>query len=132
MTSRRATWIVLSLAVMVLALFMYKASGVVSLSSCGEEIIRRVPSPNGSKVAVLFERNCGATVGYVRHVNVSPSEKAFRVDASGAINDGLAALMEGQADVSLVWADETALVLTSTAPWRSGAAFVSGVSITRR
>jgi hypothetical protein len=47
---------------------------------CGEEIIQELRSPDGHYVAVWMERNCGATTGYVEHINLRAASRKFWSD----------------------------------------------------
>ena len=56
---------------------------------CGEEIGVEKTSPDGSYVATLMTRNCGATTPYVAHINLRPATSNFRADFfAGVINEG--------------------------------------------
>ena len=39
---------------------------------CGNGLVRSVPSPDGAKKIVVFERDCGATTGFSTHASVLP------------------------------------------------------------
>lgn len=40
---------------------------------CGNEELSRVPSPSGTRDAVLFSRNCDATTGFNTQLQIVPS-----------------------------------------------------------
>jgi len=41
--------------------------------TCGVNLLRETPSPNGKLKAVLFQIDCGATTGFNSHVAIMPS-----------------------------------------------------------
>ena len=42
---------------------------------CGNTIIKRSPAPDGSNVAVMFQRDCGATTGFSTQVSILKAEE---------------------------------------------------------
>ena len=80
MTSGRKVWIGLAVAVPVslVALVALSSSGL-----CGNEEIKRIPSPSGVLEAVVFTRDCGATtresrqVAILQHGSKLPNESGF-------------------------------------------------------
>jgi hypothetical protein len=66
---------------------------------CGEDVIRELRSPDGHYVAVSMERNCGATTGYVEHVNLRAASKRFSSDFfDGTVKDGEVLVFERSGD----------------------------------
>jgi len=56
---------------------------------CGEEMVMEKAAPDGRYVAVLMTRNCGATTGYVAHINIRSASSQLRADFfDGTIKDG--------------------------------------------
>jgi hypothetical protein len=56
---------------------------------CGEDVISEETSPDGQYVAVLFERNCGATMPYVGHINLRLATTKFNTEFfNGTITSG--------------------------------------------
>jgi len=49
---------------------------------CANTVLQDIPSPDGRRHAVVFERSCGATTGFSTQVSVVPSVR----DAHGAGN----------------------------------------------
>lgn len=54
---------------------------------CGNEVVSRVDAPNGSRSAVMFQRDCGATTGFSTQISIvdageqpSGGGNAFRAD----------------------------------------------------
>lgn len=67
-----------------------------------------VKSPDGKYVAAAFERDCGATTGYVYHVNLRDEQGRFSPNLEGTIKDG-EVLTTGQGKLRMVWKDESTL-----------------------
>ena len=44
---------------------------------CGNEIVQKLPSPNGDKVAYIFQRDCGATTGTSYQLSLLDSDEEF-------------------------------------------------------
>ncbi|WP_153067370.1 hypothetical protein [Steroidobacter cummioxidans] len=83
------------------------ASGVALLSGCGSacenEISQTVVSPSENMKAVVFNRGCGATVGYNTQVSLLPASARLQ-DAGGnvLVVDGTVPLkVEWESDVSI-------------------------------
>jgi hypothetical protein len=56
---------------------------------CGEDVISEETSPDGRYIAVLFERNCGATTPYVDHINLRLATMKFNTEFfDGTITSG--------------------------------------------
>lgn len=105
------------------------ATGLViscgSLDPCGNDVLARVPSPNGSHQAVVFERDCGATTGFSTQVSIVESDETFlqqpstwRATEQGnvlIIDDDHGAAPQGPGGgpkVDVAWSGEAQLVLT--------------------
>ena len=74
---------------------------------CGEDVIQQQPSPDGRYVAVLMERNCGATTRYVEHINLRRANHEFWRDfIGGTISTGEVFTMENRngGQVRFEWA----------------------------
>jgi len=61
---------------LVVASFLYGGCGVDDL--CGNKVLARVSTPAGQHVAVVFERDCGATTGFSTQVSILDAGAAFR------------------------------------------------------
>jgi hypothetical protein len=85
--------------------------GMDAMSSCNEAVEKQVASPGGEYLATLFERNCGATTGYVTHINLRLASDADRPDTHGVINDGQVLVANGQMPIEIRWIDGTNLVI---------------------
>jgi hypothetical protein len=71
---------------------------------CENEVLSRTPSPNGRTEAVLFNRSCGATTGYARHITIIP--KASEPHGAGDIF-----IADGEPAVTVRWAGDRELVV---------------------
>jgi hypothetical protein len=47
-------------------------------SHCENDVIRGMPSPDGTKIAFVFRRHCGATTGWSTDVSVIAMRSALR------------------------------------------------------
>ncbi|MGH8454337.1 MAG: DUF5412 family protein [Nevskiales bacterium] len=86
-----------------LYIFMYHFFASGGLSLCGEELISESVSPDGKYVAAVYIRNCGATTGYVTHVNVRRHDEEFSADSSGVIRQGGVFLVKGSEKTKIEW-----------------------------
>lgn len=84
------------------------------LFDCGEVARTEVESPGGKYIATLFERNCGATTGFVTHVNLRLRSDVFHSDGNGTIKDGEIFVVRGQPAVTLTWSDQARLTVECT------------------
>jgi hypothetical protein len=76
MSKRIKTVVVIgALSLMTVGAVAYYTSD--SIFDCDVERYSSVPSPDGKKVAVIFEMGCGATVSTNTQVNVAPSDASF-------------------------------------------------------
>jgi hypothetical protein len=85
--------------------------GMDSISTCSESITQRLPSPNGNIVATLFERNCGATTGFVTHINLRLSTHADRPDNHGVVSVGQVLIANGQPQIRMEWEGDNTVVV---------------------
>jgi hypothetical protein len=67
-------------------------------ASCGESNESEIASPSKAYVAMVFVRNCGATTGYVTHVNLRTATDIFRSGDSGVIHGGRSGCSRKDAD----------------------------------
>src|SRR5262249_29975513 len=95
-----------TLLIFILAAVLYSGCG-----TCGEEVLTEVTSPGHTYVAAVFRRGCGATSGFLYHVNIRSVAASFSFDAQGALEDGQVFLTrEGKIRIS--WHDDRTLRIT--------------------
>lgn len=82
----------------------------VSGCMCSEKQIVQSESPNRKYIATFFERNCGATSGYVYHVNLKEKESWLIPSIEGYNEDGQIFVGDGRR-VDLIWKDEKTLLI---------------------
>jgi hypothetical protein len=87
-----------------------------SCGGCGEEKLADTSSPGNKYVATVFRRGCGATTGFLFHVNIRNFNGAFSADHRGVIEDGQIFLTrEGKINIS--WkGDKTLQVICTGCP----------------
>lgn len=74
---------------------------------CGNVVLEESISPDGKKVASLFERNCGATTNYVQVVIIRESESSFE----GNKTEDFIFTMTGQQKIEIQWENANHLVI---------------------
>jgi hypothetical protein len=79
------------------ALTVVPLGGCRALDPCETEIRREVPSPDGALVAVVYERGCGATVGFNTHVGLRRGRAQLDLD------DVQVVALAGQHDLRPTW-----------------------------
>jgi hypothetical protein len=72
--SKLSAVLVLSILIAV-GVFAYRS--ISSFDICDTRVERRITSPDGKWVAVVFHRDCGATVDFNTHVSLVPAGKVF-------------------------------------------------------
>ncbi len=82
-----------------------------AMSSCSESNEEQVASPGGKYVATVFRRNCGATTGFVTHVNLRLGSEPDRVEESGTVLQGQVLVANGTPSIQVRWIDGTSLSL---------------------
>jgi hypothetical protein len=65
---------------------------------CGNDIKQKIPSPNGEKVAYVFERSCGATTGFSPQLSVLDKDDDFQNESGNTFRS--------DKDFSIEWIDE--------------------------
>ena len=66
-------------------------------NSCTNQVLAEVPSPEGTLKAVVFERNCGATIAFSTQISVLPAAASLQ---DGPANLFAAAAAHGKAPSS--------------------------------
>lgn len=74
-----------------------------SIGLCSEEQVAEAYSPDEKYLARAFVRNCGATTGYLTHVNLHPYWSWFNTEWVGTIRQGQVFANTCYSDVKLVW-----------------------------
>jgi len=59
-------------------LFAFIGPLACSDAGCENSVLQDIPSPDGRRHAVIFERSCGATTGFSTQVSVVPSVRDAR------------------------------------------------------
>jgi hypothetical protein len=83
-----------------------------SVGLCDEDLVSESTSPGNQTVAKVFIRNCGATTGYLTHVNLKSTWSYFNTAWVGTISQGEVFGNGCERDVRLVWIDESNLEIT--------------------
>lgn len=75
-------------------------------SPCEDTVYATRPSPDGSLVATLYARNCGATTPINRQVGLRSADRAF--DGS----EGSVLAVRGEPDIELSWLNDATLAVS--------------------
>jgi hypothetical protein len=76
--------------------------------ACGEDKLAETGSPGNRYVATTFRRGCGATTGFLYHVNIRIANGSFSADSRGAIEEGQIFLTR-EGKISVTWKDDKTL-----------------------
>jgi hypothetical protein len=100
------------------------------LSPCANKTLQEHPSPDGSKRAVVFRRDCGATTGFSTNVSVL-NERAPLPNTSGNTFRANDPTLPDQPVVKVQWQSKFELVVShrADATIAQKAARVSGVTV---
>ena len=77
---------------------------------CGEDKLAEISSPGNHYVATVFRRGCGATSGFLFHVNIRSSASSFSSDHRGVIEQGQVFLTR-EGKIAITWKDEKTLLI---------------------
>ena len=80
-----------------------------SIGICGENDLGGIYSPDDKFFAKAFVRGCGATTGFLTHVNLRSRWRWFNPNWVGAIEDGQVFANSCWSKVNLVWKDNSNL-----------------------
>ncbi|MDQ4122176.1 MAG: hypothetical protein M3209_12115 [Acidobacteriota bacterium] len=80
-----------------------------SCGLCGEENIGEAYSTDGKYLARVYVRDCGATTGWLTHVNLRSSWGWFNPRWYGTITDGQVFANSCWSKVNLIWMDNSNL-----------------------
>jgi hypothetical protein len=78
------------------------------MEMCGEDKLREASSPNNKYVATVFVRSCGATEGFLYHVNILRSPAA---SSSRGTNEEGEVLSTSEGRLNVSWRDEKTLII---------------------
>jgi hypothetical protein len=84
---------------------------MTSCGLCGEKVLREVTSPEKTRRALLYERNCGATTNYVQHVNIAGAQVGLAPDSYGVVKTNEVFVADGSSQIELIWRSESELVV---------------------
>lgn len=110
--SRRIWWIVIPVAgvcavVAVAALnITYFVDG---FGACKTVVRHSIPSPDGTKSLVIFEKECGATVGFNTQASIAPAGVSFSSEKSPAFF-----AVSGEQVVMAKWLGDSAVEMAVT------------------
>lgn len=80
-----------------------------SVGMCGEEPRGEAWSPDGRRLAGSFVRSCGATTGYVTHVNLRRRWSYFNTTWAGTIDQDEVFVNACLSEVKFTWNDSSNL-----------------------
>lgn len=117
----------------IVAALIFGPFGLSLDDGCRNRIVRAYPSPDGKRTAILFERDCGATVGKSLQVSVLPPNEEPKKGGNAFVaddNHGQAPSREGSY-VALRWLSASDLLIAyeSRARVFKNQAEVDGVAI---
>lgn len=103
----------------ILALLLVLAVAVDFLfgSTCKNEILAELPSPDGAYKAIVFQRDCGATTGFSTQVSILRSRHSLGDDTGNVFvsdtNHGAAPSGSGGGpEVGIRWMSSSSLVIS--------------------
>ena len=104
------------LAVVVVGYFLLTLTSgglLVSWNTCTSSVIEKIPSPDGRRAAVIYERSCGATTDFSTQLSVLPQGQDPRGNGNVLVADtdhGKAPSgKEGGPGVTARWLDDQTL-----------------------
>ena len=74
---------------------------------CKTDVHRSIPSPDGKKSLVVFEKSCGATVGFNTQMSIAPTGKPFSPENHPAFF-----VTSGVHDVMASWLGDNTVEIT--------------------
>lgn len=105
------TGVVVTIVIILFAGIAYIAKVMHDSPLCGEELIQQSHSTDGEFVANVYVRNCGATTGYVTHVNLAKKDDVVDPDFYGTIKEGEILTLEDKPEILMKWHSPTELEL---------------------
>ncbi len=88
-----------------------------TLDMCGNEIISQLPSPDGKRKVVVFQRDCGASTGFSTQVSVLAANtplpnKGGNLFIADTDHDAAPSGPGGGPSVKVVWENAQSIALT--------------------
>jgi hypothetical protein len=77
---RRVVWWIAAVAAVIGGGVLSVAYTVSSFGACSNAVLQTIPSPDGSRVIVIFRKQCNATVPYSTQVSLAPASVASPVE----------------------------------------------------
>ncbi|HUN95035.1 MAG TPA: hypothetical protein VMU69_02205 [Bradyrhizobium sp.] len=74
---------------------------------CETVVHRSIPSPDGSKMIVVFEAQCGATVGFNTQASLASASSAFSRRKNPSFFS-----MNGRHDLVVEWKDDKTVIMS--------------------
>lgn len=78
--------------------------------SCGNDLAKEFPSPNGQLKAVVFRRDCGATTSFTMNVSILPAGQSLPNQPGDAF------VKDDDEPPAVHWIDDTHLLISETWP----------------
>jgi hypothetical protein len=107
--SRKRRWFVVATIVILAALSAICIPVMIfafSVMGCETNVKRLTPSIDGKRMIVMFEKECGATVGFKTQLSLSHSGRKFSSDENPPF-----LVVDGRHDLSVRWLGEKAIVV---------------------
>jgi hypothetical protein len=106
--------------------------GCSDLFDCANEVVARVHAPSGTREAVMFERNCGATTGFTTQISIVEPGDTPRDGGNVFIAEGGTAAPWGGPYAEMRWLAPTRLLVRYVGDAGVGKAEreVEGVTVT--
>ncbi|MFC3552483.1 hypothetical protein ACFOLC_15875 [Lysobacter cavernae] len=87
---------------------MFAISAALSgCDTCSNEVVQTVLSPSGQRKAIVFNRNCGATVGFNTQLSIIPAHDDLPPDSGNTlVLDGTIPLRmkwQSDSDLTVLW-----------------------------
>ena len=104
------TGVVVTIVIILFAGIAYIAKVMHDSPLCGEDVVR-ISESTGDYVATSYLRGCGATTGFVAHVNLSKKGEKTEPNYIGLIEQGKILEIEGDPEIIMTWQSPTKLEL---------------------
>lgn len=95
----------MAIRVIAIVFFVGVAAGVYMtfqpLYECDLVVHKSIPSPDMSRLAVVYEIGCGATAGFNTKVSIAPADRSFSHDQNPPFLE-----LDGQHDLAVSWVSD--------------------------